>query len=102
MLNKYSKTTPGFVTQTFERDEQGKWKCTGQNFYTGNPVEYENEKGEQIDFPEDEIYQPYDMIIGNLQEIKDLILNEISSMKITSTINIKDLIEQHFKALAGS
>jgi hypothetical protein len=58
--HKFSKTTSGFVTQTFERDHEGIPKCTGQEFICGSDVDFEDEDGEPCEAQED-AYQPYIM-----------------------------------------
>lgn len=52
------KITTGFVIQTFDDNN----KCIKQEFTAGDPVEWEDENGLPIDCPENDEYQPYDMV----------------------------------------
>ena len=61
-LNKFVKTTVGFVSQTFEKNSNGKFVCTSQEFVAGDQCDYEDEDGDSIDPPEYS-YQPYDIHI---------------------------------------
>ena len=60
MADKFTKTTYGFVTQTF--DEDG--KCTHQEFVAGDQCDYEDMESNVID-EQGEQYQPYHMIQPN-------------------------------------
>ena len=56
-----TKTTTGFVTQTY--DDKG--KCTGQEFVAGDQVDWEDENGEPVDECDYDVtfeYQPFDMV----------------------------------------
>ena len=60
----YFKVTHGFVMQEFDENDD----CVSQEFTCGDECEYEDDKGEPIDAPVNETYQPYDMV----QPIVDL------------------------------
>lgn len=54
------KITSGFVTQTYNEDEDGKHTCVDVEFEAGDPVDYEDEHGETID--EWNEYYPFNMV----------------------------------------
>ena len=55
---KFRKITTGFVIQNYEDG-----KCVSQEFVAGDEVEYEDETGDPVDFPDySEEYQPFDMV----------------------------------------
>jgi len=60
-MEKFTKITVGFVTQTFERKKAGKFACTEQEFVAGDTVDYEDTQGNVITPPEHE-YQPFEMV----------------------------------------
>ncbi len=61
-MDKFTKTTVGFVAQTFEKDDEGRFVCTGQEFIAGDQCDYEDAEGNSVDPPEHE-YQPYNMTL---------------------------------------
>jgi hypothetical protein len=62
MIEKYNKTTPGFVTQMFEKRDE-KFVCVEQSFIAGDPVDREDDRGEPVDVDvRDEVYQPFEMV----------------------------------------
>lgn len=64
-IKGYSKTTVGFVAQTFHKRTDGKFECTKQEFIAGDEVDRENFDGDNIEDklnPQDETYQPFDMV----------------------------------------
>lgn len=61
-MEKFNKITVGFVVQTFQKNDKGKFVCTKQEFIAGDQCEYEDEKGKQIE-PLDYEYQPYNMTL---------------------------------------
>jgi hypothetical protein len=61
-MNKFTKITVGFVVQTFEKNDRGRFICTHQEFIAGDECEYEDEKGDPIEPPDYE-YQPYNMTL---------------------------------------
>ncbi len=61
-MEKFTKVTVGFVVQTFERNADGKFVCTHQEFIAGDQCDYEDEMGNTITPPAYE-YQAYDMTL---------------------------------------
>ena len=61
-LNKFVKTTSGFVSQTFEKNANGKFVCISQVFTAGDNCDYEDVDGDSIDPPEYS-YQAYGMYL---------------------------------------
>ena len=61
-MDKFTKITIGFVSQTFELNDDGKMVCIEQEFIAGDEVSYEDEHGEPlVDIPEHQ-YQYFDMV----------------------------------------
>ena len=58
----FTKTTVGFVVQTFRKNSQGRYICTHQEFIAGDQCDYEDVQGNPIEPPEYE-YQPYNMVL---------------------------------------
>jgi len=63
-MDKFNKITVGFVVQTFEKNNKGKFVCTKQEFIAGDQCDYEDAEGNPIDPPDHE-YQPYDMTLSD-------------------------------------
>jgi hypothetical protein len=63
-MNKFTKVTVGFVAQTFEKNDEGRFVCTHQEFIAGDQCDYEDAEGNPIEPPEHE-YQPYNMTLRN-------------------------------------
>jgi hypothetical protein len=61
-MDKFTKITIGFVAQTFEKNNKGRFICTGQEFIASDQCEYEDSKGNPISLPDYE-YQPYNMTL---------------------------------------
>ena len=59
-MDKFTKITTGFVAQTFEKNDEGRFACTHQEFVASDQCDYEDEQGNPIDPPKYE-YQPYNM-----------------------------------------
>jgi hypothetical protein len=62
VADKFTKTTVGFVAQTFEKNDKGRFVCTHQEFIAGDQCDYEDARDNSIDPPEHE-YQPYSMTL---------------------------------------
>ncbi len=62
VMDKFTKTTVGFVAQTFEKNDEGRFVCTHQEFIAGDQCDYEDAEGNSIDPPEHED-QPYSMTL---------------------------------------
>ena len=63
-MEKFTKITIGFVTQTFEKDSNGRFVCTHQEFIAGDQCDYEDAEGNPIE-PQEHEYQPYNMTLRN-------------------------------------
>ena len=61
-MEKFTKITVGFVTQCYEKNANGKFVCTGQDFIAGDQVDYEDADGNKITPPDHE-YQPFEMTL---------------------------------------
>ena len=61
-MDKFTKTTVGFVVQTFKKNDEGRFVCTDQEFIAGDQCNYEDIEGHSVDPPEYE-YQPYSMTL---------------------------------------
>ena len=61
-MDKFTKITVGFVAQSFEKDDKGRFVCTRQEFIAGDQCDYEDAQGNPID-PPDHKYQPYNMTL---------------------------------------
>ncbi len=61
-MDKFNKITTGFVVQSFEKNNKGKFVCVSQEFIAGDQVDYENEEGKPIEKP-DYKYQSYNMTL---------------------------------------
>ena len=64
-MDKFTKITVGFVAQTFEKNDKGRFVCTRQEFIAGDQCDYEDAEGNPIDPPDYE-YQPYNMTLKNV------------------------------------
>ena len=61
-MDKFTKITIGFVAQTFEKNDKGRFVCTRQEFIAGDQCDYEDAEGNPIE-PTDYEYQPYNMTL---------------------------------------
>ena len=61
-MEKFTKITVGFVTQSYEKSAAGTFTCTEQEFIAGDQVDYEDAEGTTIQPPEYK-YQPYNMTL---------------------------------------
>lgn len=61
-MDKFTKITVGFVAQTFEKNDRGKFVCTKQEFIASDQCDCEDAEGNPID-PPDHQYQPYNMTL---------------------------------------
>lgn len=61
-MERFTKITVGFVTQTFENKAEGKFVCTAQEFIAGDQCDYEGAEGNPLEPPDYE-YQPYNMTL---------------------------------------
>jgi len=58
----FTKTTIGFVIQTFRKNSRNRFVCTHQEFIAGDQCDYEDVRGNTIEPPDYE-YQPYIMVL---------------------------------------
>ena len=58
----FTKTTVGFVIQTFRKSSKDRYICTHQEFIAGDQCDYEDVQGNPIEPPEYD-YQPYIMVL---------------------------------------
>ena len=61
-MDKFTKITVGFVAQTIEKNDKGRFVCTAQEFIAGDQCDYEDAEGNPIEPPDYE-YQPYNMTL---------------------------------------
>lgn len=61
-MDNFTKISPGYVRQSFEKQSDGKFVCVSQEFIFVDCVEYVDDFDEPIDPPDYE-YQSYDMIV---------------------------------------
>jgi len=62
IMNRFTKITVGFVSQTFKKTGKGRFICTHQEFIAGDQCDYEDAEGNPIEPPEHE-YQLYNMTL---------------------------------------
>ena len=63
-MEKFTKITVGFVTQCYEKNDDGdKFVCTHQEFIAGDQVDYEDANGNTITPPK-HVYQPFEMVLS--------------------------------------
>ena len=61
-MDKFNKITIGFVVQNYEKDQDGNFICSHQEFIAGDQVNYELEDETSIE-PVEHKYQPYNMTL---------------------------------------
>ena len=61
-MDKITKITIGFVTQTFEKNDKGRFVCAYQEFIAGDQVDYEDQDGNHI-IPQEHPYQQFNMTL---------------------------------------
>ena len=62
-MEKFTKITVGFVVQSYEKNEDGKFVCAHQEFIAGDSIDYEDANGEKVIGPE-HVYQPFEMLLS--------------------------------------
>ena len=78
-MDKFTKITVGFVCQTYEKNAEGKFVCSEQEFIAGDQCDCEDMAGNPLEnIPEHE-YQPYDMVSpqNTKHGIKYLLYNDV-------------------------
>ena len=61
-MERFTKITVGFVTQSYKKTTAGKFICTGQEFVAGDQVDFEDSEGNAITECEHD-YQPFNMTL---------------------------------------
>jgi hypothetical protein len=89
-MDKFTKTTIGFVTQTFKKNGKGRFVCTHQEFIAGDQCDYEDDQGNPIEPPDHE-YQPYNMTLKS-QPPKE-------TMEVTMLNRVYEAIEEVLESL---
>ncbi|MCJ7655965.1 MAG: hypothetical protein MUO97_11855 [Dehalococcoidia bacterium] len=82
-MDKFTKITIGFVVQTFERNDKGRFVCTKQEFIAGDQCDYEDAEGNPVTPPDYE-YQPYNMTLSNTD--KENPVNMIKANRMCNAI----------------
>ena len=80
-MEKFTKITVGFITQSYEKNAVGKFICTEQQFIAGDQVDYEDLGGNTITPPEHE-YQPFNMILLSKDEIINRLGDVLTSIDV--------------------
>ena len=80
-MQKFTKITTGFVTQSYEKNTDGKFICTEQAFIAGDQIDYEDTEGNAITPPEHD-YQPFEMTLLSGAEIAAGIEDVLSSIDV--------------------
>jgi hypothetical protein len=80
-VQKFTKITVGFVTQSYEKNDAGKFVCTGQEFIAGDSIDYEDANGNTITPPDHE-YQPFNMTLVSRAEIIDQLGDVLISIEV--------------------
>ena len=89
-MNKFTKTTVGFVTQTFRKKGKGNYICTHQEIISCDQSDYEDAEGNPIE-PPDHKYQPYNMTL------KSQLPKE--TMEVTMLDKVYEAIEEVLESL---
>ena len=71
-MDKFTKITVGFVCQTYERNAEGIFVCTKQEFIAGDQCDCEDMEGNPLESIPEHAYQPYER-----QGIKYLLYNDV-------------------------
>ena len=90
-MDKFTKVTVGFVTQTYEKNDKGEMVCVEQEFFAGDEVSYENEDGYQLNYIPEHIYQSYDMVQPKLP--KQFVIEDISTGAVGENFWMEDRAE---------
>jgi hypothetical protein len=86
----FTKTTVGFVIQTFRKNSKGRYICTHQEFIAGDQCDYEDIRGNTIEPPDYE-YQPYNMVLR--------VRTPDATIQAERLTNAYDAIEEVLKSL---
>ena len=80
-MEKFTKITVGFVTQSYDKNAADKFICTGQEFIAGDQVDYEDTNGNTITPPTHD-YQPFEMVLLSGVEIAGSIKDALLSIDV--------------------
>ena len=80
-MEKFTKITIGFVTQSYKKSAAGKFICTKQEFIAGDDVQFEDLKGDSIEVSEHE-YQPFNITMLSKDEIIDRLGDVLTSIDV--------------------
>jgi len=89
-MDRFTKTTVGFVAQTFKKNGKGRFVCTHMEFIAGDQCDYEDAEGNSIEPPDHE-YQPYNMTLTR-QPTKE-------TMEVTMLNKVYEAIEDVLESL---
>ena len=78
---EFIKTTVGFVSQRFRKDDHGRFKCIFHEFVAGDDVQFENNKGETIE-PPDHDYQQFNMTLMSSDRIVYCIKEVLETLNV--------------------
>ncbi len=76
MIDKFVKITPGFVSQTFVKNDEAKHVCVRQEFTAGEPSDYEDDQGRPLKKMPDHEHHFFDMVQPQ-PKVKYLLYNEL-------------------------
>ena len=80
-MEKFTKITTGFVTQSYAKNAAGQFVCIGQEFIAGDDVQYENADGETITVPVHD-YQPFNMTLISGPQITESIRKALNWLQM--------------------
>ena len=78
---EFAKTTVGFVSQRYRKQDDGRFVCISKEFIAGDQVQFGNIKDESIDPPEHE-YQPFNMTLISSTQIIDRLRDALRSIDV--------------------
>ena len=78
---EFDKTTVGFVSQRYRKQNDGRFVCIFQEFIAGDQVQFGNIKDESID-PREHEYQPFNMTLLNSTQIIDRLRDALTSIDV--------------------
>ena len=80
-MERFTKITVGFVTQSYKKTTAGKFICTGQEFVAGDQVDFEDSEGNAISEC-DHVYQPFNMTLLSPVQIADSIREVLETLNV--------------------
>lgn len=79
--DKFTKTTIGFVSQEFRKQDDGRFICTWQDFIAGDQCDYEDAEDNPIEPPDYE-YQPFNMTLLSSSRIIGRVRDALSGLDV--------------------